>query len=87
MQFVAENIGAEAIRKFEIAGVDTYDRPVNGRKGVDTIGFDLYPHQSTAGVIGGSAIVGNAGAQLLKSYTLTVSAITYADGKTWPRGH
>ncbi len=85
VQFVAENIGTVAISKFEIGGIDTYDRPVDGRKGVNTIGSNLYPHHTSTGLIGSSAITGLAGAPVLTSYKLTVWSITYADGKTWTR--
>jgi hypothetical protein len=85
VQFVAENIGTVAISKFEIGGVDTYDRPVDVRKGENMIGSNLYPHHTTTGLIGGSAGTVGAGAPVLKSYQITVWSITYADGKTWTR--
>ena len=85
VQFVAENIGAVPISKFEIGGIDTYDRPVDGRKGVNTIRSNLYPRQTNTGWIGSSAIPNVGRAPVLTSYKLTIWSVTYADGKTWTR--
>ena len=82
---VAENIGTVTISRFEIRSIETYDRPVGGRKGVITIGSSLNPHRTTTGLVGSSAINGVAGASVLMSYKLTVWSVTYADGKTWTR--
>ena len=85
VQWVAENIGKVQISRFEIRSIETYDRAVDGRKGVMTIGSNLDPHQTTTGLIGSSALSGVAGAPVLTSYKLTVWSVTYADGKTWTR--
>jgi len=85
VQWVAENIGKVQISRFEIRSIEAYDRAVDGRKGVMTIGSNLYPHQTTTGLIGSSAITGVAGAPVLTSYKLAVWSVTYADGKTWTR--
>ncbi len=92
VQWVAENIGPVPISRFEIRSIgfeirsiETYDRPVDGRKGVITIGSSLDPHRTTTGLVGSSAISGVAGAPVLTSYKLTVWSVTYADGKTWTR--
>jgi hypothetical protein len=85
VQFVAENIGTVPISKFEIGGIDTYDRPVEGRKGVNTIGSNLYPRQTNTGWIGSSAIPKSGGAPDLTSYKLSIRSVTYADGRTWTR--
>ena len=85
VQFVAENIGAVPISKFEIGGIDTYDRRVDGRKGVDTIGSNLNPRQTNTGWIESSAIPNAGGVPVLTSYKLTIRSVTYADGRTWTR--
>ena len=85
VQWVAENIGTVTISRFEIRSIETYDRPVGGRKGVITIGSSLNPHRTTTGLVGSSAINGVAGASVLMSYKLTVWSVTHADGKTWTR--
>ena len=85
VQFVAENIGTVAITKFEIGGIDAYDRPVYGRKGVNRIGSNLYPHYTDTGWIGTSSIADVGGAPVLTNYKLTVWSVTYVDGKTWTR--
>jgi hypothetical protein len=84
VQFVAENIGTVPISTFEIGGIDTYDRPVAGRKGVNT-GSNLYPRQTNTGWIGSSAIPNVGDAPVLTSYKLTIWSVTYADGRTWTR--
>src|SRR5216117_2040851 len=85
VKWVAENIGTVTISRSEIRSIETYDRPVGGRKGVITIGSSLNPHRTTTGLVGSSAINGVAGASVLMSYKLTVWSVTYADGKTWTR--
>jgi len=85
VQWAAENVGTAPISRFEIRSVETYDRPVAGRKGVITIGSTLYPHHTSTGLVGSSASTGVAGAPVLMSYKLTVWSVTYADGKTWTR--
>ena len=84
VQFVAENIGTVPISTFEIGAIDTYDRPVAGRKGVNT-GSKLYPRQTNTGWIGSSAIPNVGDAPVLTSYKLTIRSVTYADGRTWTR--
>jgi hypothetical protein len=84
VQFVAENIGTVAINTFEIGALDTYDRPIAGRKGVNT-GSKLEALQTYTGWISSSAMPNAGDAPILTSYKLTIRSVTYADGRTWTR--
>ena len=81
VRFIAENTGNVAINKFEIGGIDSYDREVTGRKGVNVLGI-LKPHESMTDKVE-SGLLGDGDAAVMTSYQLTVFSITYDDGRTW----